>query len=172
MNGSAPLCSLQGLLHLFYLDCQMGLKIPPQRHAGVFGCLPAGENLIIAQQCSLVIRVQDFQCADLESVSSEKSTRLSSTHFDSSSFSNHVTSVNDYHRYKVTDAYQINKTPEPILPVKQLQDGTERKGDGEEHGGVAAARCVRAFQQPQRVTDHICQDGVGQHADLESRVQQ
>lgn len=70
---------------------------------------------------------------------------------------------------KVTDAYQINKTSEPILPVKQLQDGTERKRDGEEHCGVAAARCVRAFQQPQRVTDHICQDGVGQHADLESK---
>lgn len=67
MNRSAPFCSLQGLLHLLYLDCQMGLKISPQRHAGVLGCLPAGENLIIAQQCSLVIRVQDLQCADLES---------------------------------------------------------------------------------------------------------
>lgn len=89
-------------------------------------------------------------------------------HFDSNSFSDCVTSVKDS-GYKVTDAYQINKTSEPILPVKQLQDGAERKGDGEEHGGVAAARGVRAFQQPQRVTDHICQDGVGQHADLESK---
>lgn len=83
----------------------------------------------------------------------------------------HYTSVNDsdYFRYEVNDAYQINKTPEPILSVKQLQDGTERKGNGEEHCGVAAARCMRAFQQPQRVTDHICQDGVRQHADLESK---
>lgn len=101
----------------------------------------------------------------------KKSTRLLSNHFDSNSFSNCVMSVKDsgYGQYKVTDAYQINKTSEPILPVKQLQDGTERKGDGEEHCGVAAARGVRAFQQPQRVTDHICQDGVRQYADLESK---
>lgn len=78
-------------------------------------------------------------------------------------------SDSDYLRNEATDAYQINKTSEPILSVKQLQDGTERKGNGEEHCGVAAARCMRAFQQPQRVTDHICQDGVRQHADLESK---
>lgn len=99
----------------------------------------------------------------------KKSTRLLSNHSDS--FSNCVSSVKDSGdgQYKGADAYQINKTAEAILPVKQLQDGTEGKGDGEEHRGVAAARRVRAFQQPQRVTDHICQDGVGQHADLESK---
>lgn len=74
MNGSAPFCSLQGLFHLLYLDCQMGLKVPPQRHAGVFGCLPAGENLIIAEQYSLVLRVQNLKRADLESVSSQQAT--------------------------------------------------------------------------------------------------
>ena len=52
-------------------------------------------------------------------------------------------------------SYQIDKASEPVLLVKKLQDGTERKGDGEEHGGVAAAGCMRALQQPQRVTNHI-----------------
>lgn len=36
-------------------------------------------------------------------------------------------------------AYQIDKAPEPILLVEELQNSTERKGDGKEHGGVAAA---------------------------------
>lgn len=70
MNGSTPFCALQGLLHLLYLDCQMSLKVPTQSHAGVLGCLPAGENLIITQQCSLVLWVEDLQCANLESISS------------------------------------------------------------------------------------------------------
>lgn len=52
-------------------------------------------------------------------------------------------------------SYQIDEASEPVLLVEQLQDGTERKGDGEEHGGMAAARRMRAFQQPQRVTNHI-----------------
>lgn len=66
VNGGTPLCALQGLFHLLHLDCQMGLKVPAQRHAGVLGRLPAGENLIITQQCSLVLWVQDLQCANLE----------------------------------------------------------------------------------------------------------
>lgn len=65
VNGGTPLCALQGLLHLLYLDRQVGLKVPAQGHAGVLGRLPAGENLIITQQCSLVLRVQDLQCANL-----------------------------------------------------------------------------------------------------------
>lgn len=36
-------------------------------------------------------------------------------------------------------SYQIDEAPQAILLVKQLQDGPERKGDGEEHGGMAAA---------------------------------
>lgn len=68
VNGGAPLCALQGLLHLLHLDCQMGLKVPAQCHAGVLGSLPAGEDLIITQQCSLVLGVQDLQCADLKTV--------------------------------------------------------------------------------------------------------
>lgn len=36
-------------------------------------------------------------------------------------------------------SYQVDEPPEPILLVEKLQDSTERKGDGEEHGGVAAA---------------------------------
>ena len=70
VNGGAPLCALQGLLHLLHLDCQMGLEVPAQGHAGVLGRLPAGENLIITQPCSLVLRVQDLQCANLETVRS------------------------------------------------------------------------------------------------------
>lgn len=65
--------------------------------------------------------------------------------------------------------YQIDKTSKPVLLVEQLQDGTEGKGDGEEHGGVTAAGRMWAFQQPQRVANYIWQDGVGQHADLEKR---
>lgn len=42
----------------------------------------------------------------------------------------------------VRNTYQINEASEAVLLVKQLQDGSERKGDGEEHCGVAAARCV------------------------------
>lgn len=70
VNGGAPLCALQGLLHLLHLDGQVGLEVSAQGHAGVLGSLPAGENLIIAQQRSLVLRVQDLQCAYLETVSS------------------------------------------------------------------------------------------------------
>lgn len=70
VNGGTSLCALQGLLHLLYLDCQVGLKVPAQGHAGVLGRLPAGENLIITQQRSLVLGVQDLQCANLETVRS------------------------------------------------------------------------------------------------------
>lgn len=65
VNGGSTLCALQGLLHLLHLDSQVRLKVPAQGHAGVLGCLPAGENLIITQQRSLVLRVQDLQRADL-----------------------------------------------------------------------------------------------------------
>lgn len=36
-------------------------------------------------------------------------------------------------------SYQIDEAAEPVLLVQELEDGTERKGDGEEHGGVTAA---------------------------------
>lgn len=68
VNRSAPLSPLQGLLDLLHLDGQMGLEEPAQGHAGVLGCLPAGEDLVITQQGPLVLRVQDLQCADLETV--------------------------------------------------------------------------------------------------------
>ena len=70
VNGGATLCALQGLFDLLHLDSQVGLEVPAQSHAGVLGSLPAGENLIITQQRSLVLGVQDLQCADLETVSS------------------------------------------------------------------------------------------------------
>lgn len=50
--------------------------------------------------------------------------------------------MNDSDCFSYMVTYQINKASEPVLLVKQLQDGSERKGDGEEHCGVAAARCV------------------------------
>lgn len=68
VDEGPSLRALQGLLHVFHLDGQMSLEVPAQGHAGVFGRLPAGENLIIAQQRSLVVGVQDLQCADLEEV--------------------------------------------------------------------------------------------------------
>lgn len=66
VDWSAPLCALQRLLHLLHLDSQMGFKVAAQRHAGVLGRLPAGENLVVTQQRPLVLGVQDFKCADLE----------------------------------------------------------------------------------------------------------
>lgn len=72
VDWSAPLCALQRLLHLLHLDCQMGFKVAAQRHAGVLGRLPAGENLVVTQQRPLVLVVQDFKCADLEAVMAEK----------------------------------------------------------------------------------------------------
>jgi len=70
-------------------------------------------------------------------------------------------------RTPASPPYQVDEAPQPVLPVKELQHGAEGEGDGEEHGGVAAAGRVRALQQPQRVADHVRQDGVGQHAHLE-----
>lgn len=52
-------------------------------------------------------------------------------------------------------SYQVDEASEPVLPVEELQDHPKGKGDGEEHGGVAAAGRMRAFQQPQCVTNHI-----------------
>lgn len=77
VDWGAPLCALQRLLHLLHLDGQMGFKVPAQRHAGVLGRLPAGENLVITQQRPLVLGVQDFKCADLEAVTMEKKERES-----------------------------------------------------------------------------------------------
>lgn len=77
VNGGASLCALQRLLHLLHLDCQMGLKVPTQRHAGVLGRLPAGENLVITQQRPLVLRVQNLKCANLEAVIAQNRTRES-----------------------------------------------------------------------------------------------
>lgn len=79
MDWGAPLCALQRLLHLLHLDGQMGFKVPAQRHAGVLGRLPAGENLVITQQRPLVLGVQDFKCADLEAVTAQKKERESVT---------------------------------------------------------------------------------------------
>ena len=62
--------------------------------------------------------------------------------------------------------YQVDQAPEAVLPVEELQDGPEGEGDGEEHGGVAAARRVGTLQQPQGVAHHVRQDGGWQHAHL------
>lgn len=75
VNGGTALGALQGLLHLFHLYCQMGFKVPAQSHAGVLGRLPAGKNLIIAQERSLVLGVQDLQRANLKIVESNQTLR-------------------------------------------------------------------------------------------------
>lgn len=46
----------------------MGLEVPAQRHAGVFRCLSAGEDLIVAQQRALVLGVQNLQSANLQNI--------------------------------------------------------------------------------------------------------
>lgn len=55
------------------------------------------------------------------------------------------------------------------MPVKELQDSTEGEADGEEHGGMAAARGMGALHQPQGVVHHIWKHIMGVHAHLESK---
>lgn len=78
VDWGAPLCALQRLLHLLYLDCQMGFKVAAQRHAGVLGRLPARENLVVAQQRPLILRVQDFKCADLKTATAQEKKEIES----------------------------------------------------------------------------------------------
>ncbi len=42
------------------------MAVPAQGHAGVFGRLPAGEDLVITHYRHLVLRVQDLQSTDLQ----------------------------------------------------------------------------------------------------------
>lgn len=42
------------------------IAVPAQGHAGVFGCLSAGEDLVIAHSGHLVLRVKDLQSTDLQ----------------------------------------------------------------------------------------------------------
>lgn len=151
VDWSAPLCALQRLLHLLHLDSQMGFKVAAQRHAGVLGRLPAGENLVITQQRPLVLWVQDFKCADLE----KKIESVTMLMFFGGRFRSHLAKFCRSDVLWRFLAHQIDEASQAVLLVKQLQDGTKGKGDGEEHGGVAAARGMRAFQQPQRVADHV-----------------
>ncbi len=61
----SSLRSLQQLFDLLEFNRQVSLKIPAQRHAGVFCSLSAGEDLIVAQQRTLVLWVQNLQSANL-----------------------------------------------------------------------------------------------------------
>lgn len=61
VNGCSSFCALQTLLYLLHFDSQMSFKIPSESHTRVFGCLPAREDLIIAQQCPLILWIQDLQ---------------------------------------------------------------------------------------------------------------
>lgn len=63
-------------------------------------------------------------------------------------------------------SYQVDHAPEAVLPVEEFQHCSEGERDGEEHGGVAAARGVGTLQQPQTVAHHLRQDRVGQHTHL------
>lgn len=54
-------------LNKTWLLCQIApIVSPAQGHAGVFGCLPAGEHLVITQPGQLALHVQDLQSADLQ----------------------------------------------------------------------------------------------------------
>lgn len=53
----AALGALQRLLHLLQFDGEVRLEVAAQGHAGVLPRLPAGKDLIIAQQGSLVLQV-------------------------------------------------------------------------------------------------------------------
>lgn len=64
----SSLRSLQRLFDLLDFTAQVSLEVPAQRHAGVFRCLSAGEDLIVAQQRALVLRVQNLQSANLQNI--------------------------------------------------------------------------------------------------------
>lgn len=66
VHRGTPLGALQGLLHLLHLHGQVRLEVAAQGHAGVLGRLAAGEDLVVREQGSLVLRVQDLQGADLQ----------------------------------------------------------------------------------------------------------
>lgn len=57
MDQDAALGALQRLLHLLQFDGKVSLEVAAQRHAGVLPRLPAGKDLIVTQQGSLVFQV-------------------------------------------------------------------------------------------------------------------
>ena len=52
-------------------------------------------------------------------------------------------------------SYQVDEASEAVLPVEEFQHSSVGEGNGEEHGGVAAARGVGTLQQPQSVAHHV-----------------
>lgn len=55
--------------HLYisiYLSVHPSIIVPAQGHAGMFGCLSAGEDLVITHYGHLVLCVKDLQSTDLQ----------------------------------------------------------------------------------------------------------
>lgn len=71
-----------------------------------------------------------------------------------------------------TDTYQVHQPAESVLAIKEVENGTEGKGDGEEHGRMTAAGRVGALQEPERVVHNLGQDGRRKHAHLVNKTLQ
>ncbi len=56
-------------IHLYisiYLSAHPSIVVPAQSHAGMFGCLSAGEDLVITHYGHLILCVKDLQSTDLQ----------------------------------------------------------------------------------------------------------
>ena len=65
---------------------------------------------------------------------------------------------------------QVDEPAQPVLLVEELQHGSEREGNGEEHGGVAHAGSVGRLQQPHCVGHHVGKDAVWEHTHLHTHT--
>lgn len=65
-----PVATFHSLgIHLYIsidLSIHPSTVVPSQGHAGMFGCLSAGEDLVITHYGHLVLCVKDLQSADLQ----------------------------------------------------------------------------------------------------------
>ena len=63
-------------------------------------------------------------------------------------------------------ADHVVEPPESVLGVEEFEDDAELERGAEEHGGVAAARLVRALQEPQGVAHQLLEHVLRQQANL------
>ena len=47
--------------------------------------------------------------------------------------------------------HHVEELAQPVLHVEELEDDAVAEGEAEEHGGVTAARVVRALEQPEHI---------------------
>lgn len=136
----------------------MSCGVPAQRHAGVFGRLAAGEDLVVTHDGHLILWIKDLQSADLRGVGT--CAPLRSVHVT-------ITRLCGYVRFVGASADQVHQPAQAVLLVEQLQHHPEGKGNGEEHGGVADTRGMGGLQQPKSVGHRVGQHAVWKGAHLQ-----